>query len=120
MGCGCGAVSLIGTHLAKKCSVLTLTDGNEDAVSLAKENFDNYLKIWKSTEAIVNFSTLLWGAIDICNKLCQDMNEKRRYDIAIGCELFYYRTEIDALLTTAMNLISSNGNILNIIIFHIY
>jgi predicted nicotinamide N-methyase len=44
-------------------------------------------------------------AIEIENVTCR----KRHFDVVIGCELFYYRTNIDELLCTVLRLTNNNG-----------
>jgi predicted nicotinamide N-methyase len=44
-------------------------------------------------------------AIEIENVTCKN----RHFDVVIGCELFYYRTNIDELLCTVLRLTNNNG-----------
>lgn len=135
VGCGTGVYGLIGTRGGSISSHLTLTDGNTETVNLANKNVQLLASI--SMESRITCKQLLWGSKDAVNELFQYhkapretpeksspssqgsvyhdevnpniMGKTHFFDVVLGCELFYYRTNIEELIFTVMELTNSTG-----------
>lgn len=134
LGCGTGVYGLVGTRGGSLSSHLTLTDGNAETVNLALKNVQ--LLASTSSESKISCRKLLWGSMDAVDelfhyyKLPKETSKKpylsdhpsnhdevdtpfsretHHYDVVIGCELFYYRTNIEELLFTVIELTRSDG-----------
>jgi SAM-dependent methyltransferase len=115
---------------------LVLTDGNAETVEIASENVKEFVKICNRHK--VKTETLLWGNSDNTKELLSkcgpktnaeagtsscttrttsasleeissDIGCRGHFDIVIGCELMYYRTDPRELLSTVLDLTNRNG-----------
>ena len=110
LGCGVGALSLLGTKLIK-VNQLVLTDGQDRALSIAKINAKN----WRShdysdhdscdDESIIRLRRLQWGNEYLINAV----TEKCFFDVVIACELMYYNSSVSSMLDTVMKLTAKQG-----------
>ena len=130
LGCGTGVYGLVGTRGGSLSSQLTLTDGNTETVNLAHKNVQ--LLASTSCESRISCRKLLWGSIDAVDEFLQHYEVSREtsvsahpshhneveaissggshhFDVVLGCELFYYRTNIEELLFTVIELTKSEG-----------
>jgi ribosomal protein L11 methylase PrmA len=124
LGCGCGVVGS-AAHYSTKFRSLLLTDGSDNACDIANLNIK---KLFHSTTP--NSTTSIYSsAADVddldhsfagarCAKLywSQDLSDVHRFldlhnnggqkfDVVLGCELMYYKTNLKALLATVRLLI---------------
>lgn len=122
LGCGTGVFGLLGTSMGRPgafvdrdlvIKALTLTDGNEDSVQLARENYQHLLSTWHKGSELpcdINFSSLTWGSSEQVSNLIRSFNNSEKYNIIIGSELMYYRTDMNDLVDTVLGLAASNGD----------
>lgn len=132
LGCGSGAFGLLGTQLGKNLALLTLTDGNSECIELSQLNYSRWTRQFHqvnpsidSSSSIttnasmnstydsmnstrVNFCRLCWGVSDQTAHVLRSCNGER-YDVAIGCELMYYRTDMKDLVDTIMGIVKPQG-----------
>lgn len=97
IGCGVGLVSLCCGILSKP-NYLLLTDGNNEAIEIAKLNINKF-----ELNNIANAKQLLWTSSII--------EESNQFDIIIGCELMYYKLDMPLLFAMVQNLLKSNGGL---------
>ena len=133
LGCGTGVFGLISTHGGHVSAHLSLTDGNPETVKIASQNVEELASA--SCLSKVSCSQLLWGSDDSINVLIESVAiffeenaptvgevhksgtsilsssnpTKSYFDVIIGCELFYYRTNVEELLYTVLKLTNSSG-----------
>ena len=133
LGCGTGVYGLISTRGGNVSSHISLTDGNPETVKIASQNVAELAS--DSNSAKISCSQLLWGSDDSINELiesvsgylkknaftvgedfkpvnldCSSSSSTQLYfDVIIGCELFYYRTNVEELLYTVLKLTNSTG-----------
>lgn len=68
----------------------------------------NYTNILSSPSSIcdIHCETFLWSLNSkVSASLYNHFNHKQPFDIVLGCELMYYRTDMNLLLSTVLNLI---------------
>ncbi|OQS01665.1 hypothetical protein ACHHYP_00416 [Achlya hypogyna] len=107
LGCGTGAVGA-ATAVAAPLKRLLVTDGDERACALAQRNVETTVATAKPALPAAA-AQLLWGAASY---------DVGRFDVAIGCELMYYKTNLDALLSTVLTLVGdANGLFLHAHLF---
>ena len=99
IGCGTGILGLI---VAKYCNIGTIcfTDGNISALDVCKTNIES---IFGCNSSVFSFQHLLWENSSRQN-LMKDRNNIR-FDIVLGCELMYYRTDLEALTSTLEHIV---------------
>mmetsp|Transcript_21241 Transcript_21241/g.20558 ORF Transcript_21241/g.20558 Transcript_21241/m.20558 type:complete len:316 (-) Transcript_21241:12-959(-) len=131
LGCGTAVVGLLGTNGGIVSSHLVLTDGNIEAVTIASQNVEQLATVPNVSRILCQ--QLLWGSklyVDemveslssffnkdsinnIKNNVNTDLPRERStpnpFDVVLGCELFYYRTNIEDLLTTVLHLTDNSG-----------
>jgi predicted nicotinamide N-methyase len=156
LGCGTGIFSLVGTRGGTLPSKLVITDGNDEAVHLARSN-SNKLSA-ADAQPKISCDKLLWGSEDIVRRFLhrhlqgvteagasndastltghlEQGNEQgtiefpvrvtndaangsaegikddvsAAFDVVLGCELTYYRTDIAELCNTVVWLTGNNG-----------
>ena len=133
LGCGTGVYGLISTRGGNVSSHISLTDGNPETVKIASQNVAEFAS--DSSSSKISCGQLLWGSDDSINELiesvsgylkknastvgedfkvenhdCSSSSSKQSYfDVIIGCELFYYRTNVEELLYTVLKLTNSSG-----------
>lgn len=109
LGCGTGVFGLLGLSGRSFVSSLTLTDGNAQAVALAKYNY----RIWQGMNLFhlpqANFGVLRWDVESDIDEVRNGLNQGRLYDLVLGSELLYYRTDIRELVTTVLRIVDSDG-----------
>lgn len=132
IGCGTGIVGLISAGGIS--SYLVLTDGNIDAVAIAAQNVKQLTSAANFSK--ISCRELLWGSrsdvdkmlesfIDIFDKdsteykieineliknpLIGKTSARKYFEVVLGCELFYYRTNIEDLLATVLHLTNNSG-----------
>jgi predicted nicotinamide N-methyase len=138
LGCGTAVVGLLGTNGGIVSSHLLLTDGNIEAVTIASLNVEqlasapNNSKIscrqllWglkSDVDVMVKSLTSIFDkdSMNECEGENVETNEftklhslekiatTKHFDVVVGCELFYYRTNIQDLLTTVLHLTDNLG-----------
>jgi predicted nicotinamide N-methyase len=137
LGCGTAVVGLLGTNGGIIPSHLVLTDGNIEAVTIASQNVEQLAMVPNISK--ISCQQLLWGSKlnveemveslssffdkDSMNKLndsnidtnvintnlTREKSTPNHFDVVLGCELFYYRTNIQDLLTTVLHLTDKLG-----------
>jgi predicted nicotinamide N-methyase len=133
LGCGTGVYGLISTCGGSITSHLSLTDGNPETVNIASQNVQELASSLDSSK--ISTSQLLWGSDDSINELIESVTKHFKtnaltsgevqksensvhsssgssqlyFDVVIGCELFYYRTNVEELLHTVLKLTNSSG-----------
>lgn len=114
LGCGVGALGLVGTSQCSSVESLVLTDGEGSTRDLVGANINNICK--PDQIARVSYSELRWGDSEgIATLIAQQGGQ--HFDVAVGCELMYYRTDIAALLDTVLALTNSCGLFLHAHLF---
>jgi len=107
LGCGTGAVGLLANEHAN-IRKLVLTDGNRDTLVITERNIHKFNESKLDTAIKVDDQLLIWGCdVDIANVI--SMNNDNPYNVVVGCELMYYQTDIDLLLSTVMKLMTKDG-----------
>lgn len=138
LGCGTAVVGLLGTNGGIFSSHLVLTDGNLEAVAIASQNVEqlslvpNNSKIscrqllWGSksdVDVMVKSLSIIFEKeymnepeeeIIATNQFrksysLEKIATSKHFDVVVGCELFYYRTNIQDLLTTVLHLTDNSG-----------
>ena len=133
LGCGTGVYGLISTRGGNVSSHISLTDGNLETVKISSQNVAELAS--DSNTSKISCSQLLWGSDDSINELIESVSgylkknastfeedfkvenlecsssssTKLYFDVIIGCELFYYRTNVEELLYTVLKLTNSSG-----------
>ena len=116
LGCGIGAFGLVSL-INNRFKRLTLTDGQNSSLNIVKQNWQllcnsvQHLRTGSSLDTIVNFELLTWGSENELNLTERNLGVGNTYDIVLGCELMYYRTNIADLLTTVLKLINLEDGI---------
>ena len=115
LGCGTGVFGMIGLSNSSNVSSLTCTDGNTEAVALARYNHDKWMSLGLiPNHMTVNFNKLNWGVESDAKELCCQLNGGKLYDVVIGSELLYYRTDVTQLVQTVIALIKEEGGITHV------
>lgn len=122
IGSGIGAVGLI-TFKCVNMKKLVLSDAEESALSLCRRNVEQIFN-QPSKDGDKNFNRLLTNQIPItCEVLrwtsegeyvrtfINRANSGAFFDVVIGCELMYYRTNVIELLSTVLNLLGGSTGI---------
>jgi predicted nicotinamide N-methyase len=107
LGCGVGAFGLLGCSKVDFMKLL-LTDGEAKTEHLVNLNTSS---IYGHTDnsCKVQYSQLLWGSIDQIQEIKNTKNDSQPFDVVIGCELMYYRTNMKDLVDTVMQLTDCSG-----------
>ena len=99
LGCGTGALGLVTTRAGALTAALALTDGSELSVQVAERN----VAAFGAGARGVSVHLLPWGASPhVAEVLRSSRSSHRAFDVAIGCELLYYSTDVEALVDTVM------------------
>lgn len=113
LGCGTGVVGLLAM-LHCKISALLLTDGMPATLEITNKNIDHLLNGSPSRQHTDSMH-LEWGDLRAA-QLAQLLNHKP-FDVVIGCELMYYRTDVCQLVETVLALCSGRGLFLHCHVF---
>ena len=109
IGCGSGALSLLGFRKYSSYNTLVLTDGEEQSVLLAQQNLRYHHHDTKREEKDekIHIEMLLWGprGLDTVTTL---LNTYGTFNIVVGSDLMYYNVNVDDLVTTIAGLTSSS------------
>lgn len=116
IGCGTGLCGLIGCRNLK-LERLTLTDGNESSIEIVRKNtlhiypdnapnsrpghIESQVLWWGDFKRIVTLKEDLPSDVETARQSVADL---RAYDIVIGFELIYYRTDLNTLVDTVVQL----------------
>jgi 2-polyprenyl-3-methyl-5-hydroxy-6-metoxy-1,4-benzoquinol methylase len=113
LGCGTGVFSLIGTNMGQNIAYLVVTDGNEEAVEIAKRNYQELRKLppFSTSTCEIQFFEFLWGDHESNRQFLMDSNGGIKYDVVLGCELMYYRTRMVSLANTVFDLLHEEGSL---------
>lgn len=102
LGCGTGVFGLLAfQHSAMKR--LVLTDGIADTLRITQQNISHLLPSTTRT-APVTACQLAWDSLEDIQAVRTNFNEGRGYDVVLGCELMYYKTDVHTLLQAVWNL----------------
>lgn len=106
LGCGTGIVGILGFKLNHFRNIV-ISDGNSKACSitslnLAKFNYQNDASIRCCNFPWTNSSALL-------SDMFESYNSGNPFDVVIGSELVYYRTDMELLIATVIGLTNFNG-----------
>jgi len=117
IGSGVGLLGLVGTSLTEPI-MLVCTDGELEALQIIDKNIGVlYRDIPRRKERTCS-QQLLWGnermIADVltshCHSSCDpDSTSSRVFDVVIGCELMYYRTDMQSLVLTVLKLTGEGG-----------
>lgn len=118
VGAGCGAVGLLGDQVLSFKELL-LTDGNDSSVRLIERNIAHFKEAYQNNifpgsneVGRISSQSLLWTRDPL---IASSYNSKTSlvvdtpFDVVLGCELFYYRVDILALLTTVIGATAGSG-----------
>ena len=110
LGCGVGGMGLIGTLLSNYKRLL-MTDGESKTVEGAQVNAELICSHCKCQDRLnkIQFATLSWGDESLAARVRDDFNAAQPFDVVLGCELMYFRTDVQALVKTVLNLTDSCG-----------
>lgn len=103
LGCGSGALSLIGLRNLEPASI-TLTDGNQSAINLCKMNVELIKPL--SNCQVLNLS---WD--ESVENFGMKYNNNKKFDVIIGSDLMYYSTDVGQLLKIMLSLTNLNDGI---------
>lgn len=109
LGCGAGILSLVGTRCGKCLRNLVLTDGNETSECVVKENINLLRQHFNHSQTPITHRTLLWGSEQNIRSVIDECNDKCPFEIIVGCELLYYRTNIEDLVYAVSELTGNQG-----------
>ena len=98
LGAGAAALSLIGLRNINVNSI-TITDGNQSAVELAKMNVELVQPISKCQVA-----NLSW--MENNDDFVMKYNNDKKFDVVIASDLMYYSTDVTKLISTVLLLIN--------------
>lgn len=110
LGCGVGGMGLIGSQLSNY-NRLVLTDAEQKTVEGAQVNAQLICSHCGLMDRLdkIHFSPLSWGNTESALSIVNTVNEGKPFDVVLGCELTYYRTDMSALVSTVMALTKSSG-----------
>lgn len=119
LGCGVGAFGLV-SNIIGRMSTLILTDAEESTLQICRENVLQLRQArplcsqkndLTGSSSNIYCELLSWSdPIKVFNGLLLHANNGHFVDIAIGCELMYYRTDVKALVAAVMQLVDpENG-----------
>lgn len=120
LGCGTGCVGVVFGNGFLNLRSLLLTDGNPHAIEIARLNIksikssrnDQIVSLPSShvlmpvpSSCIIHCEEYLWSfSPKVSASVYKHFNDGKPYNIVLGCELIYYRTDIQLLMSTVMNL----------------
>ena len=93
LGAGAGALSLIGLRNIGVMSI-TITDGNQSAVDLAKMNLELMQSISKCQVHLLSWNEN--------NDDFVKYNNNKKFDVVIASDLMYYSTDVTELIRTVL------------------
>jgi len=111
LGCGAGVLGSMLPRIGPVRNVV-LTDGSWRAVELALENKERISR--PEDIARLECRVVGWGSAEE-DELVADYPD--RFDLVVGCELMYYNTDIQALLSTVFHLVAPGGLFLHAHVF---
>ena len=119
IGSGVGVFGILGSLIGQP-SLLLLTDGEMRAQELVSMNIElslssDHRKIHTAFEQRI----LKWGNADDVDHALQicGQHSKSHFDVVLGCELMYFNTDLDALISTVIALTNSLGLFLHAHVF---
>ena len=95
-------------YYTNRCKSLSLTDGNASALALAQANYELLRSQKLHDTTAVNFHLLDWSNYQV-DVILQEINNSRPFDVVVGCELIYYRTDVTQFARTAHDLVAGQG-----------
>lgn len=98
LGCGTGAVGLL-LYAHTTLASLHLSDGNQDTLAITDLNIKHLLEHHCPMK---NFCTVTRGVLYWTSTAPTVPLDLELFDVAIGCELMYYLTDVPALLHTIL------------------
>lgn len=105
LGCGTGLLSLL-SHLKMKYKRILLTDGNPEAIEMSLLNTSSIHPTIEISRRIASTS-LIWGLNKIeMNHFKHTWNEGFDFDLVLASELMYYKTDLNLLISTVINLVN--------------
>ena len=115
LGCGIGAFGLL-VNMRGKISKIVLTDAEESTLKLCKENIalvsQQYKCELESRNSSILCETLRRSEEEhILHEFLRDTNNGAPFDVIIGCELMYYRTNVASLVSTVCRLVDRRKGI---------
>eukprot|EP01038_Epipyxis_sp_PR26KG_P007039 gene7039-9611_t len=108
IGCGIGGMGFVGASHGQY-KMLVLTDGDDEALETASKNYHHLYNPYDCDN--IQISKLVWGDQISLNNLLKKINDDQPFDVVIGCELMYYSTDINLLLSTVKSLCHVNNGI---------
>ncbi len=114
LGCGVGALGLVGCSTSN-FHRLVLTDGEITTKNLVDANISVIYK--EELRHKIKYAQFSWGCQETITSLKRQFNEDRPFDVVIGCELMYYRTDINELLKSVLALTGGSGLFLHAHLF---
>ena len=106
LGCGTGVVGCV-CYETTGIRQMLLTDGSVEACEIARLNVSQLKSELEKKyspefvdENFLQIEQLLWGDSESVAGILQKYCNDRPFTVAIGCELMYYKTAIDDLLST--------------------
>lgn len=108
VGCGTGVVGLIG-FLHADYSKLVLSDGSANACAICEKNIDHLVPNRRNDDTI-HCREFLWGqSAEYDADFMACCNGGDRFDVVMGCELMYFRTDVTELLSSVTRLLAETG-----------
>eukprot|EP01039_Chlorochromonas_danica_P005845 gene5844-6437_t len=102
LGCGTGVFGLLAyQHSVMKR--LVLTDGIASTLHITQQNISHLLPS-STRQSPVTACQLAWDNQEDIQAVKKNLNEGRGYDVVLGCELMYYKTDVHTLLQAVWNL----------------
>ena len=122
VGSGVGLLGLVGMSLTEP-SMLVCTDGEQEALCIIDKNIDILYRDVPLRQESTCSRQLLWGdeqmiadvlispsSSSSCDpESTSSCSRSRAFDVVIGCELMYYRTDIQSLVDTVLKLTGEGG-----------
>lgn len=113
LGCGTGIFGIFALKFGRPKKVV-LTDGMESTLEIAKRNISHLLTIPNYDQNVLK---LEWDVKDDIIRAKELLNDGQPFDIVLGCELMYYRTDVGQLCRTVLSLCGNNGLFLHCHLF---
>ena len=97
-------ITIIHDHALDSHQVSTSPDTSTTTIPLSTVTATS-----TSTSTKIKCTEYLWSrSAQVATSLCTYFNNNQPFDIVLGCELMYYRTDIELLLANVINLTSAN------------
>ena len=108
LGCGTGLVGLVCLY-NNTLKKLILTDGNNNACNIAQLNISS-IGLNPTQQNQIYCKQLIWNSDPQYSlNFINNENNSQPFDVILGCELMYYKTDMNQLLHTVLNLTNYNG-----------